>query len=406
MNKSIEQDPKRRKPKVSKGQTISARRRADRAKRARRRNGFDKKKRRRRLYKFRRQVVKFYQQMCQQGTKRRAAELTLAHYRPREDWHFSLSISTIRRWARIVRDEGITGLRPRTTRPKTIHYEVPEQVVDVIYVLRKLFGWGGHRIAAEIKARGIGSVSGQGVYNIFDRLGLPIKIYALKGRSEGIAYTRYEKKRPNEQWHIDLKHLTLTDGTKVYVCIIIDDYSRYALATVAGTHKTTDWVAGVAQDTIARAGRPDQMVSDNGREFVSVWEDVLTTFGHVLLGEQIEHETTAPYYPQGNGKAEAFIQTLTRELLGKQSFETLDDLQAALDRYLTYYNNYRAHSALGWKPPVTRYAGVAMHIEGLAGIPGIEPMAADPCYGPSACDPPIPISPTTAACSRALVLVA
>jgi hypothetical protein len=136
-------------------------------------------------------------------------------------------------------------------------------VVDVIYVLRKLFGWGGHRIAAEIKARGIGSVSGQGVYNIFERLGLPVKVYALKGRSEGIAYTRYEKKRPNEQWHIDLKHLTLTDGTQVYICIIIDDYSRYALAAVAGTHKTTEWVACVAQDAIARAGRPGQIVSDN-----------------------------------------------------------------------------------------------------------------------------------------------
>lgn len=347
-----------------------------------------------------------YNRLRKQETEKRAAELTLAHYAPREEWHFALSLSTIRRWARQARREGITSLHPKSRRPKTIHYRVPEHVVDVIYVLRKLFGWGGHRIAAEIKARGIGSVSGQGVYNIFDRLGLPVKIYALKGRSEGIAYTRYEKKQPNEQWHIDLKRLTLTDGTQVYICLIIDDYSRYALAAVAGTHKTTEWVARVAQDAIARAGRPAQMVSDNGREFVSVWEDVLTTFGHVLLGEQIEHATTAPYYPQGNGKAEAFIQTLTRELLEGQSFETLDELQAALDRYLTFYNNYRAHSALGWKPPVTRYAGVALLIQGLAGIPGIEPMAADPRYGPAVCDPPVPISPTTAANSRALALVA
>jgi transposase len=347
-----------------------------------------------------------YNQLRKQETEKRAAELTLARYAPREDGHFPLSLSTIRNWARQARREGMTSLYPKSRRPKTIHYQVPEHVVDVIYVLRKLFGWGGHRIAAEIKARGIGSVSGQGVYNIFERLGLPVKIYALKGRSEGIAYTRYEKKRPNEQWHIDLKHLTLTDGTKVYICVIIDDYSRYALAAVAGAHKTTDWVARVAQDTIVRAGRPAQMVSDNGREFVTVWEDVLTTFGHLLLGEQIEHATTAPYYPQGNGKAEAFIRTLNRELLSKQSFETLDELQAVLDRYLTFYNNYRAHSALDWKPPVTRYAGCAMQIEGLAGIPGVEPMAADPRYGPAYADPPVSISPTTAVNSRALALVA
>jgi transposase InsO family protein len=299
----------------------------------------------------------------------------------------------------------MASLYPKSRRPKTIHYQVPEHVVEVIYVLRKLFGWGGHRIAAELKERGLGTVSGQGVYNIFERLGLPVKIYALKGRSEGIAYRRYEKRRPNEQWHIDLKHLKLSDGTKVYVCIIIDDYSRYALAAVAGLQRTTEWVKQVTEQTFLRAGHPEQIVSDNGLEFASVWEDVLTVFGQLLLDQAIEHHTTAPFYPQGNGKVEAFIRTLNRELLERQTFETLDDLQAALDRYLTYYNNYRAHSALGWKPPVTRYAGVAMSVEGLAGIPGIELMAADPRYGPSHCGPPIQISPSTAANSRALALV-
>jgi transposase InsO family protein len=58
-----------------------------------------------------------------------------------------------------------------------------------------------------------------------------------------------------------------------------------------------------------------------------------------------------------NGKAEAFIKTLDRELLARRTFASLDDLQAALDRYLTFYNNYRLHSSLGWQPPVTRYAG-------------------------------------------------
>ena len=70
----------------------------------------------------------------------------------------------------------------------------------------------GHHIAAELEARGIASISGQKVYNIPARpagQGL-----ALKGRSDGIAYPRYEKEHLNEQWHIDLRHLTLTDGTR------------------------------------------------------------------------------------------------------------------------------------------------------------------------------------------------
>jgi transposase InsO family protein len=279
---------------------------------------------------------------------------------------------------------------------------VPEPLVSIIFVWRSVLGWGGQRIAAELKARQIGQVSGRTVYKLFDHLGLPVKLYALKGRSEGIAYRRYEKERPNAQWHIDFKRATLSDGRQVYICIIVDDYSRCALAAVAGLWATTEWVTQVARAAIQRCGRPDQVVSDNGREFVSVWEATLTQFGQLLAEQDIEHLRCAPYYPQGNGKAEAFIKTLAREVLTGRTFDSLAELQAALDRYLTFYNNYRLHSALGWQTPISRYAGRYVTIQGLAGIPGIEPMAADPRWGLSYCDPPIQITPSTARNARAL----
>jgi transposase InsO family protein len=395
-------EAKQRKPKVSKAQTLNARRQADRGRRAQRRAGASRKHELRRQYKFRVKVVRLYRQLCTQVPEQRAIELTLAHYQPKGPDDFPLCASSIRQWHRLAQKEGIGALRPKSTRPHTIHYHVPEVVVGVIFTLRHLFGWGGHRIAAELEEREIGQVSGQTVYDIFDRLGLAVKVYALKGRSDGIAYQRYEKSRPNVQWHIDLKHTTLSDGSKVFICIIIDDYSRYALAAVAGLAATTEWVTQVAEEAIRRCGRPDELVSDNGREFVAVWEDTLTKFGQLLAEQGIEHLTTTPYYPQGNGKAEAFIQTLTDEVLRRGTFDTLADLQAALDRYLTYYNNYRLHSALGWKPPVSRYTGQAMTIKGLAGIPGLEPMAADPKYAPSYCDPPVEINARTAGKARAL----
>lgn len=65
---------------------------------------------------------------------------------------------------------------------------------------------------------------------------------------------------------------------------------------------------------------------------------------------------------------------------------------------------YRRHSAWGWHLPVSRYTGQHMTIRGLAGIPGIEPMATDPHWGESYCDPPIEITPYTAQKARALVV--
>ena len=388
---------------MSKAQTVSGRRQADRQKRARRRARIKRRKRDRRHFKFKVKVVRTYRAACSQYSEKRAIELTLARFRPTEEWHFPLSASTIRRWNRQVKKEGWASLRPKSRRPKTIHYKVPEILVGIIFTLRSVLGWGGHRIAAELKKRQIGQVSGKTVYKIFDRLGLPVKIYALKGRSDGIAYTRYEKAKPNAQWHIDLKHIKLKDGTKAYICVIVDDYSRYAVAAVAGTNATTNWVSLVAKEAIQRAGKPQQIVSDNGREFVSVWEDSLTRFGQLLAENGVEHLTTAPYYPQGNGKAEAFIKILGRELLKERSFESLEDVQKALDSYLTYYNNYRLHSALAWQAPVTRYTGRDVRVHGLAAIPGLEKMAASPQWGPSYADPPPEIHPDSASRATALV---
>jgi transposase InsO family protein len=338
--------------------------------------------------------------------EKEAVKVIMEQYQPRESWHFKLSPSTIRNWNRQVgKNDDYATLRPKSTRPRTIHYKVPQLVVGIIFTLRHQLGWGGHRIAAELKERKIWSMCGRTVYNIFDRLGIAVKTYALKGRSDGIKYRRYEKKRPNQQWHIDLKHTTLSDGSKVYICILIDDYSRYALAAVAGLHKTSEWVTSITQAAIDRAGCPNELVSDNGTEFCSVWEQSLTAFGKLLVEHDVPHRTSAPYYPQGNGKAEAFIKTLNRELLKKHAFDTLDELQAALDKYLVYYNNYRLHSALGWQTPASRFTGCAMSIVGLAGMPGLQDMAVQPEYGPSRADPPIPISPMTAVKFRAIVPV-
>jgi len=80
-----------------------------------------------------------------------------------------------------------------------------------------------------------------------------------------------------------------------------------------------------------------------------------------------------PYYPEANGKVEAFLKTLSHEALALlvEQVEIPQELQEALEVDLTYYNNYRAHSALGYHPPVKRYLGWAPKVYGLAKIWGM-----------------------------------
>lgn len=399
----------KRKAKIHKNQVLGYRRLLDRARRAkRRREQREHTGQRQRKFKFRVKVVRYFYQLRELGvSEKEAVELTYEAYRPREASHLPLSVRTIRNWVSQVRKAKghYHVLRPKSCRPKQITYQVSSKVIGIIFTWRHQLGWGGHRIAAELKRRGLATISGRTVYNILDRLGLPVKPYALKGKSDGIAYRRYEKVRPNIQWHMDLKQSKLADGTTVYVCIVIDDHSRCVLWASVGLEKAAAFTAQAVKDAVGKAGKPDEIVTDNGREFVSAWQDSLTQFGHQLEHEHIEHLTTPPYYPQANGKAEAFIKTLDRELLSRHSFTSVEQLQTALDEFLIYYNNYRGHSSLGWQAPITRFAGRAVMVCGLAGIPGLERMAHNPQWGPSYCDPPVEITPTIARDRNALVLL-
>ena len=85
----------------------------------------------------------------------------------------------------------------------------------------------------------------------------------------------------------------------------------------------------MAQQAFVHTGYPDELLSDNGTEFASVWEENLTQFGKLADTGGI-HRTTVPYYPQANGKAEAFIKILNRELLRPHTFDTLEDLRVRL----------------------------------------------------------------------------
>lgn len=407
--KAKERKAGKRKAKIYKNQVVAYRRQLDRARRARRRREQrEQSQKRQRKFKFRVKVVRSFHRLRALGIpEKKAVELTYEQYRPREGWHLPLSLSTIRNWVRQVRRAGghYHGLRPKSCRPQQITYQVSVQVIGIIFTWRHQLGWGGHRIAAELKRRGIAAISGRTVYNIFDRLGLSVKPYALKGKSAGIAYQRYEKTRPNLQWHLDLKQSHLADGTPVYICVVLDDHARYVLLALVGLEKTAAFTSQAVKAAVAQAGQPAEIVTDNGREFVSAWEGSLTQFGQQLAQLEIEHLTSPPYYPQANGKAEAFIKTLNRELLGRRRFATVEQLQRAVDEFLSYYNNYRGHSSLRWQAPVTRFAGRAVRVRGLAAIPGLEAMAADPQWGPAYCDPPLKITPTTVRDRNALVLV-
>lgn len=274
---------------------------------------------------------------------------------------------TARRWLARWRAEGETGLLDRSSAPRSIPHKTPANRVQEIVRLRRL-----RMTAAQIAIAlqmALSTVSA-----VLKRVGL-----GKRSRLEPPEPpNRYERRRPGELIHVDIKKLgrilrpghrvtgdrrshsknTYTaDGRRIgdagweYVHVAIDDHSRLAYAEVLSDEKgqTATGFLKRAIDFFARHKiTVERVMTDNG----AAYRSRLHAAACRELG--LRHIFTRPYRPRTNGKAERFIQTLQREWAYGQVFQTSAHRTSALNPWLTHYNYTRPHGALSHKPPGSR----------------------------------------------------
>lgn len=281
----------------------------------------------------------------------------------------AVSVGTIRHWTRLYHSGGLEALLPKKPGPVDAFSVIPLETQFLVVALRRLYGWNEKRMAAELRQRGLAHLSHTAIGRIFKRYHLHTRTYHSKARCDGVLKRRYEKSRPNQQWHIDFAETKLQDGTVVIIVVLVDDYSRYCLRCQVTPNMTTATAIQTIQEAWQAFGQPDEVVSDNGRAFTSVHPGIPTAFGQLLQQKGIVHHLITPYWPEGNGKAEAFVKIVKRECL-HHPFATLAELEQALAEFVIFYNHFRLHSSLGYQTPVSRYLGVeTIKNHGLAGIP-------------------------------------
>jgi len=283
-------------------------------------------------------------------------------------WAAEVSVRCARKWVVRYWAEGELGLLDRSSAPRSIPHRTSEQRVQAIAALRRLRFTGPE--IAEVLGMALSTVSG-----ILTRIGM-----GKLGRLGLEPAQRYERRRPGELIHIDVKKLgrihrgaghrvtgyanrqknpTKTDAAGVrrltigweYVHIAIDDYSRLAYVEVLRDEKATTVIAFLrrAVQFYERHGiTVEQLLTDNG----SAYRSTLHAIACRALG--VKHLRTRAYRPQTNGKAERFIRTLVAGWAYGAIYRTSSERTAALDGWLWHYNHQRRHSALGHHPPITR----------------------------------------------------
>jgi transposase InsO family protein len=273
---------------------------------------------------------------------------------------------TCGKWVARYRVAREFGLLDRSSAPQVVANRTGERRIEAIAALRRLRFTGPE--IAELLQMPLSTVSG-----ILTRIGM-----GRLGRLGLEPAERYERERPGELIHIDVKKLGRIQGGAGhrmtarkhytrrrtdaegferrmvgydYVHIAIDDCTRLAYAEVLPDEKASTAIAFLAR-TIAFYRRHgitvERVLTDNG----SAYRSAVHALACRALG--IRHLRTRPYRPQTNGKAERFIRTMLAGWAYGALYGSSPERTAALDGWLWRYNHHRRHSAIGRQPPITR----------------------------------------------------
>jgi transposase InsO family protein len=274
-----------------------------------------------------------------------------------------VSPRTAYKWLRRFKEEGHVGLVDRTSKPKRSPTQVPAGWQKLVLELRRL-RMAGAAIAAKL------GIPRSTVARILKRHG----IERLKKLDPPVPVRRYERSRPGELIHLDIKKLGRIKGighritgqhAKVhrsrgmgweFVHVCVDDYTRLAYVEVLEDEKGATSAAFLRRAAAwlkAQGVTVERVMTDNGSGYVS------KDFAAAIAEIRVRHLRTRPYTPRTNGKAERFIQSMLREWAYGRPFTTSYRRRAALPAWLRRYNERRPHAGIGGASPITRLRSAA-----------------------------------------------
>ncbi len=273
----------------------------------------------------------------------------------------SLGISrpTAHKWLHRWTLEGVAGLEDRSSRPHVSPRTTPPAEVERIRTFRLQLRWGPHRLAPLVgKPRST-------IYAVLHRVGLS-RLHDLD-RSSAVPI-RYVREHPGELLHVDMKPLgrvPLGGGHRVWgrraapnrhqglgyevIHVAVDDTSRLAFVQLLPDRRgptVARFLLDAARFFAEQGIQIERVMTDRDVPYRRA-----RAFKNAVQQLQVSHKMTRPYRPQTNGKAERFIQTLLREWAYARVYRSNEERQAALTKWLHYYNHHRPHTALGGRVP-------------------------------------------------------
>jgi transposase InsO family protein len=267
-----------------------------------------------------------------------------------------ISRATYYRWRSRFRAQGFSGLRDLSSYKGHTWNQLLPAEREKIFELAMLYPeWSPREISCHIADHCGFTISESTVYRRLKAAGW-IKPREVKGFPAGPEYT-IKTKRPNQMWQTDASYLLVKNWGWYYLISVLDDYSRKILAWrlqlrmdhAAFSEVVEDAFEVTGMDRLPKEKRP-RLLTDNGPALIS------KDFGVYLEAKGIGHIFASPYHPQTNGKIERYHRSV-KEQINLVVWESPEELEREIARFIAYYNTQRYHEALGNVTPDDVYFG-------------------------------------------------
>jgi len=271
-----------------------------------------------------------------------AAQLSGVHYTSVYEWPHRL---------KALGEEGFLAYKPSTP-GRGIKEISAKKEEGVLSTWKRHPGFGPGQVRNQLRRQGM-TVSIKTVRQIMEANGYKSPRKKSKEKGED---NRFEARRPLELVQMDILEFFI-NKLKVYLLILLDDFSRFILGFRLLSQTSIDEVIGLVQEGIDRYGKMEELLTDRGFVFYS-WHGA-NRFEKYLEVERIEHTHARAHHPQTLGKIEALNGHLRRELLQEEHFSGVEEAGGAISRWIFRYNYERTHQGLGGVlVPADRFHGL------------------------------------------------
>jgi transposase InsO family protein len=270
-----------------------------------------------------------------------------------------VSKHTLYAWKKQFDEQGPAGLvdQPRGAPPGS---RLPELTKRTILLLKQAHPeWGCERIS-DLLFRGPAlPASPTAVRRVLAEAGYEMEEVPTRPHPDHVR--SFERARPNQLWQTDLFTFMLKrQNRRVYLVAFQDDHSRFIVSYGLYASQSSALVLEVLRAGIDAYGPPEEVLTDNGSQYVT-WRGK-SAFTKELEKRGIRQIVARPRRPQTLGKIERFWGTLWRECLEAAVFVDLDDARRRIGLFLDYYNFQRSHSSLDGLVPADRFFGAASDV--------------------------------------------